>query len=258
MNGHCGDKSDGQISMISVNSADLVNNDGESNSSSPGLFPVFTSQVGPSIAITDDDALLVSKCQNGDLNAFSFLVDRHEQRVRSIVSRILNTSADNRSLMLAVDIDDLSQEIFVQAWRALPRFRREARFSTWLYRIAVNRALKEYNHRRRGSGRFQGVPVSDELLRHLATVHRDPNAPNLDPEGVLQERARDQALRTAIDELPEKQRLVILLHYFEDCSCEEISTIAACSVGTVWSRLHYACRRLQERLKWLDPGVDNG
>jgi RNA polymerase sigma-70 factor (ECF subfamily) len=214
-------------------------------------FPTFPSAQSPSMAIPDEDTGLVRRCQTGDLNAFGSLVDRHEHRVRSIVSRILMTSCDQKSLLLHVDIDDLSQEIFVQAWKALPKFRGDARFSTWLYRIAVNRALKEYNYRRRGTGRLQGVPVSDDLLRHLAAVHPDPDAPTLDPEGLLQQRARDEALRSAIDDLPE--RLVLLLHYFEDCSCEEISVIAGCTVGTVWSRLHYACRRLQERLSWMDP-----
>jgi len=221
------------------------------------LFPPFANQAHNSSLAPDDDYLLVSRCQNGDLNAFSQLVDKHEQRVRSIVSRILLPSVEQKCMLLLVDIDDLSQDIFVQAWRALPRFRGDARFSTWLYRIAVNRALKEYNHRRRGSGRVQGDPVSEDLLRHLAALHPNPHAEEADPEGLLQKRARDNALRAAIDALPEKQRLVVLLHYFEECSCEEIASIAGCSVGTVWSRLHYACRRLQERLSWMDPRSGN-
>ncbi len=227
--------------------------DAEPITSALGFYPAFVAHSSQSTVNGDDDSLLVSRCQSGDLNSFSLLVNRHEQRVRSIVSRILVTSTDQPSTLLAADIDDLSQEIFVQAWRALPRFRGDARFSTWLYRIAVNRALKEYNHRKRGTGRLLGVPVSDELLRHLAALHPDPDAAPLDPEGMLQQRARDEALRNAIADLPEKQRLVVLLHYFEDCSCDEIAAIAGCSVGTVWSRLHYACRRLQERLSWMDP-----
>ena len=204
----------------------------------------------------DEDASLVAQCQSGDISSYGNLVNRHEQRVRSIVSRILSTSTDSRSSHLqAADIDDLSQEIFVQAWRALPRFRGEARFSTWLYRIAVNRALKEYNSRKKTTGRIQGVPVSDDLLRHLASTHPDPDVPDIDPESVVQQRVRDSALRSAIELLPEKQRLVVILHYFEECSCEEIAQIADCNVGTVWSRLHYACRRLQEKLSWMDPSV---
>jgi RNA polymerase sigma-70 factor (ECF subfamily) len=241
--------------MNQLSSGELLTNDGDQLASTMRFFPTFVTHTLPSSTHKDDDASLVARCQSGDLSAFAQLVDRHEQRVRSIVSRILITTNENSSLTITVDVDDLSQEVFVQAWRALPRFRGDARFSTWLYRIAVNRALKEYNHRRKGSGRFQGAPVSDELLRHLASIHPDPHAPCLDPEDLLQQRARDSALRSAIEDLPEKQRLVVLLHYFEDCSCEEISTIAGCTVGTVWSRLHYACRRLQDRLGWMDPRV---
>jgi RNA polymerase sigma-70 factor (ECF subfamily) len=239
--------------MNTINSVDFFGVEADSASAAMGYAPTRATQPQQNATISDEDTPLVSRCQSGDLSAFGLLVDRHEQRVRSIVSRILMTSSDQRSLMLNVDIDDMSQEIFVQAWKALPKFRGDARFSTWLFRIAVNRALKEYNYRRRGSGRLQGVPVSDDLLRHLAAIHPDPDAPTLDPEGLLQQRARDEALRSAIDDLPEKQRLVVLLHYFEDCSCEEISVIAGCTIGTVWSRLHYACRRLQERLSWMDP-----
>ncbi len=234
---------------------DISVSESECLSSAMVIFPTFAPQIAAGKGIVDEDAPLVARCQSGDINAFGQLVDRHEHRVRSIVSRIVLASGDHRSLVLSVDIEDLSQEVFVQAWKALPRFRGEARFSTWLYRIAVNRSLKEYNHRRRGSGKLQGIPVSDELLKHLAAVHPDPNVQQLDPEFMLQQRARDEALRLAIDELPEKQRLVVLLHYFEDCSCEEISVIAGCTVGTVWSRLHYACRKLQEKLSWMDPAT---
>jgi RNA polymerase sigma-70 factor, ECF subfamily len=240
--------------MDSTSSADILAAELDPGSNSLGFLKNLVPPAAFSGQVSDDDSFLIARCQAGDLNSFGQLVDRHEQRVRSIVSRILSTAVDSKSISLqTADIDDLSQEVFVQAWRALPRFRGDARFSTWLYRIAVNRALKEYNYRRRGSGRIQGVPVSDDLLRHLASLHPDPDVPSYDPEGLFQQRARDEALRDAIEMLPEKQRLVVLLHYFEECSCEEIAAIAGCNVGTVWSRLHYACRRLQEQLSWMDP-----
>jgi RNA polymerase sigma-70 factor (ECF subfamily) len=222
----------------------------------PALTLLHGLQSNPALAspAEDEDAALVRRCQDGDVDAFGLLVNRHEQRVRSIVSRILLSSTEPRATaIMTADIDDLCQDVFVQAWRALPRFRGDARFSTWLYRITVNRALKEYNHRRKGNGRVQGVPVSDDLLRHLAATRTDNDSAATDPLTLLQQRARDTALRDAIESLPEKQRLVVLLHYFEDCPCEEIAQIAGCSVGTVWSRLHYACRRLRESLGWMDP-----
>ena len=65
-------------------------------------------------------------------------------------------------------------------------------------------------------------------------------------------RAEGRALRAAIDALPEKQRTVLLLHYFEEYSCEEIALMLDCSVGTIWSRLHYGCRKLRDQLRWLE------
>ena len=72
------------------------------------------------------------------------------------------------------------------------------------------------------------------------------------PSEEAERRARDRALQAAVDALPEKQRTVVLLHYFEDYTCEEVAQMVGCSVGTVWSRLHYACRKLRGTLDWLE------
>jgi len=197
----------------------------------------------------DEDALLVRRCRAGDTDAFGLIVARHERRVLGILARILG-GADRGGDSGAADIEDMAQEVFLQAWRALPAFRGDARFATWLYRIATNRALKEWHRARRGSSRLQAAPISEETLRSLA-ASAGPEAHAHDPEKIVQNQARDAALSRAIDALPEKQRTVILLHYFEDYSCEDIARIQCCSVGTVWSRLHYACRRLRESLTWL-------
>ena len=203
-------------------------------------------RTGPS----DEDAPLIRRCRFGDMDAFGLLVARHERRVMGILTRILGGADHAADIGGVVDIEDMAQEVFLQAWRALPTFRGDARFATWLYRIATNRALKEWHRVRRGSGRVQGTPVPEEILRFLlAGTHAE--SPEHDPEKMLQTQARDAALGRAIDSLPEKQRVVILLHYFEEYSCEDIARIQSCSVGTVWSRLHYACRRLRENLDWL-------
>jgi RNA polymerase sigma factor (sigma-70 family) len=71
----------------------------------------------------------------------------------------------------------------------------------------------------------------------------------------LEQRERGEAVRTAIDSLPDKQRVVVVMHYFEEFSCEEIAAVLKCSVGTVWSRLHYACKKLRNELCRLEQGV---
>ncbi len=186
----------------------------------------------------DDDGPCVRRCLRGDTDAYATLVVRHEGRVRAIAARILGAQATRD------DIDDLSQDIFVQAWRALPRFRADAKFSTWLHRLATNIAIKQWHKRKRGAW----LSATPDLPEPVQAGLRD-DAPG--PSTVAQTRAQGHALRAAIDALPEKQRTVVLLHYFEDYACEEVAQMVGCSVGTVWSRLHYACRKLRGTLAWL-------
>ncbi len=186
----------------------------------------------------DNDGSLVCRCAQGDTDAYGLLVARHETRVRAIAARILGAGATRD------DIDDLAQDIFVQAWRALPRFRADAKFSTWLHRLATNMAIKQWHRRKRGAWQSGWEDLPESVRAGL----RD-DAPS--PVLQAQTRAQDMALRAAIDALPEKQRTVVLLHYFEDYACDEVAQMVGCSVGTVWSRLHYACRKLRGTLAWL-------
>lgn len=186
----------------------------------------------------DDDGPLVRLCAQGDTSAYGLLVARHEARVRAIAARILGAQSTRD------DIDDLAQDVFVQAWRALPRFRADAKFSTWLHRLATNMAIKQWHRRKRAAW-----VVSCEDLSETARAGLRDAAPG--PGMQAQTRAQGTALRAAIDALPEKQRTVVLLHYFEDYACDEVALLVGCSVGTVWSRLHYACRKLRATVAWL-------
>jgi RNA polymerase sigma-70 factor (ECF subfamily) len=197
----------------------------------------------------DEDACLIRRCRHGDMDAYGVLVSRHERRVYAILSRILLNGNDHRRDILP-DLEDLSQEVFVQAWRALPKFRGDAKFSTWLYRIATNRALKEWKRLRVQSSRIDDTPIEDHNRNDFSAEALSAQADS--PQIALDLRMRDTELKTAIDKLPEKQRTVVLLHYFEDYSCEEIAAMLECSVGTVWSRLHYAVKRLRDSMGWLD------
>ena len=185
------------------------------------------------LSAADEDGALVRRCKAGDVEAFGALVARHEARVGALVGRILGTATPE-------DVEDTAQDVFVQAWRALPRFRGEARFSTWLYRIATNTAIRQWHRRKK---------------QRQMTVEEGAAAEAVSPLRLSEDiarRAEGRALRAAVDGLPEKQRTVLLLHYFEEYSCEEIALLLGCSVGTVWSRLHYGCRKLREQLRWLD------
>lgn len=183
----------------------------------------------------ETDIALVRRSRQGEMEAFGQLVTLYERRVSALAGRILGTTASTD------DIDDTVQDIFIQAWRALPRFRGDARFSTWLYRIATNMAIKQWHRRKRNR-----IVVAEEDISEMERGRiADPTQSPSDRAEVM---AQSRALLDAVDSLPEKHRSVVLLHYFEDYSCEEIAGILECSVGTVWSRLHYACRKLRGAL----------
>jgi RNA polymerase sigma-70 factor (ECF subfamily) len=188
----------------------------------------------------ETDAALARRSRQGDMEAFGSLVTMYERRIYALVARILGATAT------ADDIDDTVQDIFVQAWRALPRFRGDSRFSTWLYRIATNMAIKQWHRRKR----HRLVVAEEDLSEFERGRLSDPAQSPADRAELL---AQNKALMDAVDRLPDKHRSVVLLHYFEDYSCEEIAAILECSVGTVWSRLHYACRKLKGSLDW--PGI---
>ena len=184
---------------------------------------------------TDPDLDLVRLCAQGDVEAFGDLVARHQRAVYSVVSR-MTVSQD--------DVDDIVQDVFVLAYRSIGSFRGDSSFATWLYSIAVNTTLKSLKR----SKRRQTVSLDDPDtgLGELLAATDQP-----DPAEAAHAGERNRQVRQAIDLLPDKQRAVVLLHYFEDHTCEEIAAILNCSVGTVWSRLHYACRKLRSQLEWL-------
>jgi len=184
----------------------------------------------------DADWHLVVRCQAGDTAAFGELVERHKRAVYGVVSRIIG----NRE-----DVEDVVQDIFVNAYRAIRSFRGHAKFSTWLYSIAVNVTLKRLKKLRRQST----ISIDDPAHDPDKLVKLEPRTSS---DEVVIERQKMVAVKRAVDSLPEKQRIVVVMHYFEQLPCEEIARILNCSVGTVWSRLHYACKRLRSELDWLE------
>jgi len=185
---------------------------------------------------TDPDRELVSHCAQGDVDAFEELVARHQRAVYGIVSRMIY----NRD-----DVDDLAQDIFVLAYRSIRSFRGDSNFATWLHRIAVNATLK---YMRRGKNR-QTVSLDDPETA-LGDILAAPNQAS--PAELAHTGERNEAVRQALELLPARQRMVVTLHYFEEYTCDEIADMLHCSVGTVWSRLHYACKKLRGQLDWLN------
>jgi RNA polymerase sigma-70 factor (ECF subfamily) len=171
---------------------------------------------------------LVLRCQAGDAEAFRLLFRRHREDVARLVHRMLGPTAD---------LEDVVQEVFVQVHRSLDNFRRDSRFSTWLYRVTVNVVLM---HRRAARSR----PLLAELAE--ARVPRDPR-PLPDEEAAR--RSRIQAFYRLLDRLSDKKRSVYVLHDLEGVPAAEVARIVGAPVLTVRTRLFYARRELAALLR---------
>lgn len=187
------------------------------------------------LAREQSDAELVMKIKSGDKGAFGELLQRHQHAVSGIVSGIIRDRDD---------ADDTVQDVFVQAYKHIGAFRCDCAFSTWIYRIAVNTSIKQTKkHKTRLTASI------DDPLTGLSDTLTSPDSNR--PDKLAERHAKSQALRSAVETLPEKHRVVVVLRYFRDFSCEDIARILDCSVGTVWSRLHYSCIKLQSQLGWF-------
>lgn len=192
----------------------------------------------------DTDKELVRRVQKGDQAAFDLLFVRYQTKIVNLVARYVH----DREEML-----DVTQEAFIKAYRALPRFRGDSQFYTWLYRIAINTAK---NHLVAKSRRPPGVDVDvDETeYRDDASALRETET----PEAAL---ARDQlegAIRTALNDLPDDLRSALTLREFDGLSYEQIAEVMECPVGTVRSRIFRAREFVDQRIQGVlnPPSAD--
>jgi RNA polymerase sigma-70 factor (ECF subfamily) len=178
------------------------------------------------MAGTDGDQLLVERAQRGDRRAFDLLVLKYQQKILKLVMRYVRDPTDGL---------DVAQEAFVKAYRALPRFRGESAFYTWLYRIAINTAK---NHLEA----VQRRPPSFEVDAHDPDyAERNSNLQDTEtPEGIAMQDQLRETLSHAIAALPEELRTAIMLREIEGLSYEEIAVAMDCPVGTVRSRIFRA------------------
>lgn len=183
----------------------------------------------------DADALLVREAQTGSRAAFDMLVLKYQRRVERLLSRSVRDPAD---------VADLCQETFLSAYRALPAFRGDSAFYTWIYRIAIN-AAQRHRARRRPA----------ESLDDDGTFGMDA-APTDDatPEALLASRQLAQGLNEAVEALADDQRRALLLREVDGLSYEEIAGLMACPPGTVRSRIFRAREAVAARLRPLLSG----
>ena len=188
-----------------------------------------------------DDLDLVKRAQAGDRRAFDLLVVKYYSRVNRLLFRFVHR---------AEEAEDLAQDTFIKAYRALPNFRSESSFYTWLYRIAINTAKNYFSSQKRQAPLLSDLTGDDSVEpAEMVSMLRDIGT----PEHLLMTKEIVQTVSDAIDALPEELKMAISLRELEGLSYEEIAEAMSCPVGTVRSRIFRAREAVAQRLK---PIVD--
>ncbi|MGE5472559.1 MAG: RNA polymerase sigma factor RpoE [Bacteroidota bacterium] len=184
------------------------------------------------------DQVLVERAQGGDQRAFDQLVSKYQRKLGRLLSRFIRDPAE---------VEDVSQEAFIKAYRALPSFRGDSAFYTWLYRIGINTAknyLVAQGRRAPTSTEFDSEEAENF---EDASQLRDINT----PESLLLSKQIGQTVNSAMDALPEELRMAIVLREIEGMSYEEIAGIMDCPIGTVRSRIFRAREAVAAKLRPL-------
>ena len=189
----------------------------------------------------DVDQQLIERVQKGDKQAFDMLVVKYQSRVMSIVSRLVRDHHEAQ---------DIVQEAFIKAYRALPRFRGDSAFYTWLYRIAVNTAKNHLVSKGRRPA-IEGVELEEAEVVGIPSLQDDES-----PERQLLRDELEQVIYGAINKLPDDLKTAITLREFEGLSYEDISKVMDCPVGTVRSRIFRAREAIDKQITILRAGED--
>ncbi len=189
----------------------------------------------------DNSKLLVKKSQKGDTRAFEELVKMYQDRIYALSYQLTGNHAD---------AEDLAQNTFIKAYRALPKFRNEADFGTWLHRIAVNLSINEKRKRRPDVSLDNPVQTRDgEMPRMVASDTESP-------EEAYENKEFSGMVRRALKELSVEHRAVLVLREMQGYSYDEIAVMLDCSLGTVKSRINRARQTLKKEITRL--AAENG
>ncbi len=186
----------------------------------------------------DVDQQLVERAQRGEKHAFELLVAKYQRKLVRLISRIVRDQAE---------VEDVAQEAFIKAYRALPQFRGESAFYTWLYRIGVNTAKNFLVSQGRRAPTSTEKDAEEAETFDDADQLRDINT----PESMLMSRQVAATVNAAMDRLPEELRTAITLREVEGMSYDEIAEFMNCPIGTVRSRIFRAREAIAEDLRPL-------
>jgi RNA polymerase sigma-70 factor, ECF subfamily len=190
------------------------------------------------------DQELVERAQRGDKQAFGLLVEKYQRKLARLLSRFVRDPAE---------VEDVTQEAFIKAYRALPKFRGDSAFYTWLYRIGINTAKNYLMAAGRRAPTSTGVDSDEAEGLADGEQLRDINT----PESLILSREIGDTVNATMEGLPEELRTAIQLREIEGMSYEDIAQIMNCPIGTVRSRIFRAREAIAEQLKpLLDTGND--
>ncbi|HUK02761.1 MAG TPA: RNA polymerase sigma factor RpoE [Steroidobacteraceae bacterium] len=189
----------------------------------------------------ESDLALVRRVQRGDRGAFDALVLKYQHKVVKLVMRYMRNPAE---------AEDVAQEAFIKAYRALPQFRGDSAFYTWLYRIAINTAKNAVVSRDRSPVDYDLDMQNSDESYDMQSRLKDPET----PEGLVLTDEIRSTVNAAIDALPADLRTAIVLRELEGLSYEEIAAAMECPVGTVRSRIFRAREAIDKRLREVFEG----
>lgn len=182
------------------------------------------------------DRQLVERAQHGDKKAFELLVVKYQRKLARLLSRFIRDSSE---------VEDVTQETFIKAYRALPSFRGDSAFYTWLYRIGINTAKNYLVAMGRRAPTMTGVDNEEAEDIEQGEQLKDLNT----PENQMISRQVAETVNSTLQELPEELRTAITLREIDGLSYEEIAQIMNCPIGTVRSRIFRAREAIAERLR---------
>ena len=186
----------------------------------------------------DVDQELVERVQRGDKHAFDLLVSKYQRKLGRLISRFVRDSGE---------AEDVTQDAFIKAYRALPGFRGESAFYTWLYRIGINTAKNHLLANKRRAPTSTPFDVEDAESFEEASLLREVST----PENELMSKQVVDVVQSSLQQLPEDLRSALMLREIEGLSYEEIASVMNCPVGTVRSRIFRAREAVAENLRPL-------
>jgi RNA polymerase sigma-70 factor (ECF subfamily) len=193
------------------------------------------------VTVEESDLVLVKRVQRGDKTAFDLLVRKYQHKVVKLVLRYVRNPAE---------AEDIAQDAFIKAYRALPQFRGDSAFYTWMYRIAINTAKNSLASRDRSPIAYDLDLTDPEESHSVQTKLQDPDT----PEGMALTEEIRQIVNSAIEALPEELKTAIVLRELDGLSYEEIAAAMECPVGTVRSRIFRAREAIDKRLREVFEG----